>query len=138
LLNNKPPHHIVTDNNATKGIVSSIDIIEKGLLNNKPPHHIVTDNNATKGIVSSIDIIEKGLLNKNSPEATKRTTLTPRADIVIEKKETIKADIGTQTKTVQLKDVYSELIKLDYLLKREIITKSEFKILKMGLFNTKQ
>ena len=35
------------------------------MVKNKIHHLVVTENNAIKGIVSSIDIIRKGLLNKN-------------------------------------------------------------------------
>lgn len=74
------------------------------------------------------------VVDKNDPEA-RRVSLVPRADVVIETKSTIKADIETKTKTNKSKDVYAELIKLDDLLKRKIITKSEFTNMKKKLLS---
>lgn len=58
----------------------------------------------------------------------RRTSLTPRADVVIEKKENIeiktKEDSGASKK--KERDVYSELLKLDDLRKRGVLTDTEF------------
>lgn len=58
----------------------------------------------------------------------RRTSLTPRADVVIEKKESI--DIKTKednsANKKKDKDVYSELMKLDDLRKRGVLTETEF------------
>jgi hypothetical protein len=52
------------------------------------------------------------VVSKDDPEA-KRTSLTPRPDIVIEKTSEISADIEIKDQTEKTKDVYTELIKLD-------------------------
>lgn len=57
------------------------------------------------------------VVDKNDPEA-RRTTLVPRADMVIESNERVKVDAK--------RDVYGELIKLDDLRKRGVITDTEF------------
>ncbi|MCW9023463.1 MAG: SHOCT domain-containing protein [Gammaproteobacteria bacterium] len=74
------------------------------------------------------------VVNKNDPEA-RRTSLTPRADIVIEKNEKITADIKTEEKTNKTKDIYNELIKLDDLRKKGIITDKEFQTRKNKILN---
>ena len=72
------------------------------------------------------------VVDKNDSEA-RRTSLTPRADIVIEKTENVSADIHTKDQSEKPKDVYAELIKLDDLRKRAIISDSEFESQKKKL-----
>lgn len=76
------------------------------------------------------------VVDKSDPEA-RRTSLVPRADVVIEKTEKVTAEITTKDKTEQKKDVYAELIKLDDLRKRGILTESEFQALKQKLLEGK-
>ena len=63
-----------------------------------------------------------------SDKEAQRTSLVPRANVVIEKKESI--DIKTKDDSSANKrkdrDVYSELIKLDDLRKRGVLTEAEF------------
>ena len=72
------------------------------------------------------------VVDKNDPEA-RRTSLVPRADVVIEKKEAISADIRVKERSDKSKDVYTELIKLDDLRKKGIITDAEFETQKKKL-----
>ena len=72
------------------------------------------------------------VVSKDDPEA-KRTSLTPRPDIVIEKTSEISADIEIKDQTEKTKDVYTELIKLDDLRKKGIITEAEFETQKRKL-----
>ena len=72
------------------------------------------------------------VVDKSDPEA-RRTSLVPRADVVIEKTEKITADVTTKDRTEQKKDVYAELIKLDDLRKRGILTEAEFQAQKQKL-----
>lgn len=65
------------------------------------------------------------VVDKNDPEA-ERTSLVPRADVVIEKTEKITADVHTKDGTSKGVDLYSELTKLDDLRKKGIITDAEF------------
>ncbi len=63
------------------------------------------------------------VVDKDDPEA-KRTSLVPRADLVIEKTERISADV--RTKEDKAPDLYVELTKLDDLRKKGILTEEEF------------
>ena len=63
------------------------------------------------------------VVDKNDPEV-RRTSLVPRADVVIEKSEKISADV--HTKEEKTPDLYTELTKLDDLRKKGIITEEEF------------
>lgn len=72
------------------------------------------------------------VVDKNDPEA-RRTSLTPRPDIVIDKTEKVTMDINTKDHTDKPKDVYTELIKLDDLRKRGIISEEEFEAQKKKL-----
>lgn len=76
------------------------------------------------------------VVDKNDPEA-RRTSLVPRADVVIEKTEKITADVKTTDQTERTKDVYAELIKLDDLRKRGILTDAEFEAQKRKLLEGK-
>lgn len=74
------------------------------------------------------------VVDKNDPEV-RRTSLVPRADVVIEKTEKISADIRTKDESAKSKDVYAELIKLDDLRKRGILTEAEFEAQKKKLLS---
>ena len=74
------------------------------------------------------------VVNKNDPEV-QRTSLTPKVNVVIEKKEDSTSDIKIEDKTKTTKDLYSELIKLDDLLKKGIITDKEFDARKKKILN---
>lgn len=68
----------------------------------------------------------------NKKEA-RPTPLLPRADVVIENKEKVSADIKTNDETKTADDLYAALIKLDDLRKRGILTESEFEAEKKKL-----
>lgn len=74
------------------------------------------------------------VVDKNDPEV-RRTALVPRADIVIEKTENISADVRTKDESAKPKDVYAELIKLDDLRKKGILTDAEFEMQKKKLLS---
>ena len=74
------------------------------------------------------------VVDKDDPEV-KRTSLTPKVNVVIEKKENSTSDIKIEEKTKPTKDLYSELIKLDDLLKKGIITDKEFDARKKKILN---
>ena len=71
------------------------------------------------------------VVDRNDPEA-KRTSLVPRANLVIEKTEKISADV--HTKNDKAPDLYTELMKLDDLRKKGVITEEEFQAQKKRLF----
>jgi hypothetical protein len=71
---------------------------------------------------------------KDDPEAV-RTSLAPRADLVIEKTEKVSADIRTKDTTQKSADLYTELTKLDDLKKKGILTEAEFEREKQKLLN---
>lgn len=78
------------------------------------------------------------LVDKNDPRATGQF-LTPRADVVVEKSEKISADIHADTRTKaetpKQPDLYTELMKLDELRKKGLITDAEFEAQKQKLLN---
>lgn len=76
------------------------------------------------------------VVDKSDPEA-RRTSLVPRADVVIERNEKIQADVTTKDKTDAKKDVYAELLKLDDLRKRGILTEAEFEAQKRKLLEAR-
>jgi len=65
------------------------------------------------------------LVERNDPRASGQALL-PRPDVVVETHDTIKTDIHTTTKSDQTPDTYSQLIKLDDLHKRGILTDAKF------------
>ena len=75
------------------------------------------------------------VVDKSDPEA-KRTAIMPRADVVIERTDNINASVRSKDETVKAKDVYGELIKLDDLKKRGIISDTEFEAQKKKLLNS--
>jgi hypothetical protein len=75
------------------------------------------------------------VVDRNDPEA-KRTSLVPRANLVIEKTEKISADV--HTKDDKTPDLYTELMKLDDLRKKGVITEEEFQAQKKRLFEQQQ
>jgi hypothetical protein len=72
------------------------------------------------------------VVDKDDPEA-KRTHLIPRPDVVIEKTEKIDTNIKTEKNINKEADTYTELIKLDDLKKRGIITEEEFEAEKIKI-----
>ncbi len=74
------------------------------------------------------------VVDKNDPEA-RRTSLTPRPNIVIDKTERISEDIHTKDTTEKQPDLYTELTKLDDLRKRGVITNAEFETQKKILLD---
>lgn len=76
------------------------------------------------------------LVDKDSPEAQNQA-LVPRPNMVIEKSEKVTADIKTKDTTEKKPDMYTELIKLDDLRKRGIITEAEFEAQKKKLLEGK-
>jgi hypothetical protein len=82
---------------------------------------------------SGLDLnISLGVIDKNDPEA-RRTSLTPRADVVIEKREKSSVDVRFKDESSKSKDIYLELIKLDDLQKKGILTDVEFEMQKRKL-----
>jgi hypothetical protein len=74
------------------------------------------------------------VVDKNDPEA-RRTSLTPAPDLTINKTEKVNVDIKSKDLTAKDKDVYTELIRLDDLRNRGIITEEEFQTLKKKLLS---
>jgi len=76
------------------------------------------------------------VVDKDDPEAQQRTFLSPRANVVIEKTEKISADIRTKDVTDKQPDLYTELVKLDELRKKGLITDAEYDSQKLKLLNS--
>ncbi len=76
------------------------------------------------------------VVDKDDPEA-KRAHLVPRPDITIQRDDSIDADIDIDMKDVteESSDLYTELMKLDDLRARGILTDKEFQIQKEKLLN---
>jgi hypothetical protein len=74
------------------------------------------------------------LLDKDDPRAN-GVSLTPRPDLVIEKTDTINANVHTKDDTEKAPDLYTELTKLDDLRKKGILTDAEFEAQKQKLLN---
>ena len=74
------------------------------------------------------------LVDKNSPEA-KGGALIPRADVVVEKTEKISTDINTKDESEKHTDLYTEILKLDDLRKRGLISDTEYEAQKQKLLN---
>lgn len=74
------------------------------------------------------------VVSEDDPEYS-RVSLKPRADYVTESKNTIDLNINQSQESTEKnnKDIYKELIRLDDLLKKGIITEEEFKVLKAKL-----
>ena len=72
------------------------------------------------------------VVDKNDPEA-KRTALAPRADTVIDKTEKVTVDVRNTDATPHSKDVYTDLLKLEDLRQKGIITDAEFQAQKAKL-----
>ena len=75
------------------------------------------------------------VVDASDPEA-RRTSLVPRPNVVIEKTEKTTLDVRTKDTTDKPKDVYAELIKLDDLRKRGILSEAEFDAEKKKLLGT--
>jgi hypothetical protein len=76
------------------------------------------------------------VVDKNDPEV-RRTSLMQRADVVIEKHEKITAEVKTTNQSEVTKDIYAELIKLDDLRQRGILSSTEFSAQKKKLLEGK-
>lgn len=72
---------------------------------------------------------------KDDPEVRRLRALYPRPDLVVENIDKISADVRTEDKSDKQKDIYNELIKLDDLRKRGIITQAEFEAQKAKLLS---
>lgn len=75
------------------------------------------------------------LVDKNDPRAS-GAALVPRPDVVIEQHETAKTDVQVHNDTPQRVDLYTELMKLDDLHKKGLLTDAEFDALKQKLIAT--
>jgi hypothetical protein len=71
------------------------------------------------------------LVDKNDPRAT-GAALVPRPDVVIEQHDTVRTDVQVHGDSSQ-KDLYTELMKLDDLRRKGIITDAEFDVQKKKL-----
>ena len=69
------------------------------------------------------------LVDASDPRAS-GGALIPRADVVIEKKESTTADIHVKDQSERPRDIYADLLKLDDLRARHIITDAEFEVQK--------
>jgi hypothetical protein len=74
------------------------------------------------------------VVDKSDPEA-RRVNLVPRPDVVIEKTEKTTVDVRTKDETLRQRDLYGELLKLDDLRKRGILTEAEFEAQKRKLLS---
>ncbi len=92
---------------------------------NESPMHI--------GHFASVDY-QFRVVDASDPEA-QRVNLVPRPDVVIEKTEKTSVDVRTKDQTSHQKDVYAELIKLDDLRKRGILSEAEFEAQKKKLLD---
>ena len=70
--------------------------------------------------------------------AARRVNLVPRPNLVVEKTEKTSVDVTTHSPTDKPKDLYAELVKLDDLHKRGILTDTEFEEQKKKLLGESQ
>jgi len=78
------------------------------------------------------------LVDENDPEA-KRTYLVPGPDVIVQKDDSLKADININTKDEEKKsDLYTELMKLEDLRKKNILTEGEFQAQKKRLLENQR
>ena len=76
------------------------------------------------------------VVDKDDPEV-RRTSLKQGPNLIIEKTENITVDAKTRDQTERPKDLYADLIKLDDLRKRGIISDAEFDAQKKKLLESK-
>ena len=74
------------------------------------------------------------VVDSSDPEV-QRTSLVPRADVVIESNQNITGELKTKDETPKDRDIYGELIKLDDLRKKGIITDAEFEAEKVKILS---
>ena len=74
------------------------------------------------------------VLDKNDPEA-RRTSLAPRPNVVVEKDEKISADIKSSEQPSRQTDLYAEIMKLDDLRKKGLLTDAQFEAQKQKLLD---
>lgn len=75
------------------------------------------------------------LVDKDHPDAKESTPLKALPDYVVEENKNIDADVRTDDVTEKSTDVYSELIKLEDLRQRGILTDGEFQAQKQKLLD---
>ena len=93
----------------------------------------LTESPMSIGHFASVDY-QFRVVDKSDPEA-RRISLVPRANVVIEKTERTSVDVKTKDQTERQKSVYDELIKLDDLRKRGILSDAEFEAQKKKLLS---
>lgn len=76
------------------------------------------------------------VVDKDDPEV-RRTSLLPHANVLIQKTENISVNIPTKNESIKPKDTYAELVKLDDLRKKGIITDAEFEAQKKKILSEK-
>lgn len=74
------------------------------------------------------------VVDPSDPEA-RRVNLAPRPNVVIEKTEKTTVDVKTKDQTDRPKDIYAELLKLEDLRKRGILSQEEFEVQKKKLLD---
>ena len=74
------------------------------------------------------------VVDASDPDA-QRVNLVPRPDVVIEKRGKTSIDVTTTDHTDRPKDVYAELLKLDDLRKRGILSEAKFDAQKKKLLS---
>ena len=74
------------------------------------------------------------VVEKSDPEA-RRVNLVPRPDVVIQTNEKSTVDVRNRDETPRQPDLYGELLKLDDLRKRGILTDAEFEVQKKKLLS---
>ncbi|NWF47947.1 SHOCT domain-containing protein [Hydrogenophaga sp. D2P1] len=77
------------------------------------------------------------LVDASDPTA-QRVTLTRQPDVLIESTSRSTADVNLRTPPAQSTDLYAELLKLDDLRKRGILTEAEFGVQKTKLLEQKR
>ena len=77
------------------------------------------------------------LVDANDPSA-QRVTLTKQPDLLIESTNRTTADVNVRTQSQSNTDLYAELLKLDDLRKRGILTDAEFEAQKKKLLESKK
>ena len=73
-----------------------------------------------------------------SDPAAQRVTLTRQPDILVESTNRSTADVNVRTQSSPSSDLYAELIKLDDLRKRGILTEAEFEAQKKKLLEQRK
>jgi hypothetical protein len=93
--------------------------------NHHPPTYLLT----VTGALPQFRVVDK-----DDPEA-RRTSLTPRPNVVVEKDEKISADINSNQPVSKQTDLYTEIMKLDDLRKKGLLTDAQFEVQKQKLLD---